>query len=283
MISAQFTSGSPQWENNELNYSIVEEIKALIPYSFAVPTLCDGPWEYWLKPVGFERISPGELSIGQLPGRLEARATCFFCPETALKVALYKKGNELLVVFGALNSFTTEIAEEEHCSMRWTVLKAGAYNLYGGRPLMFKRAHQLVKLIQDAAQFKDDQLVLVGQSFGGGLAAYAALKIANCRGICFNSLPLGNWVDQEVEDCKNLAYEKIKQITVKSDWLSDNCLMRNREMMDSYMPSLPGKMIFIPTAYPNNMFETHAYIVGSLLKFIGHETTSRPEDVIGKF
>ncbi|MBA2367911.1 MAG: hypothetical protein H0V82_02670 [Candidatus Protochlamydia sp.] len=271
--------------NNELNYSLIDEIKALIPYSFAVPTVADGSWEYWLKPVGFEPISPGELSIGQLPGQLEARTTCFFCPETALKVALFKKGNELMIVFGALDSFTNEVPEKDHNSKWWSVIKAGAYNLLWGRPLAFERAHQLVQLLQNATQFKDNQMVLVGQSFGGGLAAYTALKIANCRGICFNSLPLGSWVNQEIEDCKNLGYAKITQVTVKLDWLPDNYLMRNREIFESYvsMPWLPGRTLSIPTAYPGNIFETHAYIVGSLLKFTGHEITSSPREVMGNF
>ncbi|MBA2367910.1 MAG: hypothetical protein H0V82_02665 [Candidatus Protochlamydia sp.] len=257
-----------------------ENISRLLPYSFTAPVISGESYEYWMKPVGYEEINPNALSLGELPGQLEARENCFFCPETALKIAVYKKGNELVIVFGALNAFKTEIPQEQHSYKTWTLLKAGSYNLFWGPPLIFKRAHQLVQLIQNAPQFKDDQLVMVGQSFGGGLAAYTALKISNCRGICFNALPLGAWIYEEVEECKTLAYSKIIQVTVNTDWLSDNFFMRYRNFLDGYMPSLPGKRIFVPTAYPNNSIETHDYICGSFLNYLGYEVSAQPEDVL---
>ena len=109
---------------------------------------------------------------------------------------------------------------------------AGGYNLACDRPLVFERAISLVQLVQNHQAYQNLDLVLTGQSFGGGLASSTALKIDGCRAICFNSLPLGPWAQLEISP---LTEHKITQVTVVGDWLSDNPFLR-------WMPAvLPGK------------------------------------------
>lgn len=257
-------------------------VKEILPYSFAVPTPSNNSWEYWLKPAGYERISPFELHLEKLPGQVEAREECFFCPETALKVGLFRKGNELIVLFGALNSFKSEVAEDQVNSRLWSLIKAGSYNLFLGRPLIFERAHELVTLLRKDPRFKDNELVFIGQSYGGGLAAYNALKVEKCRGYCFNALPIGAWVRAEVgEENYKQARERITQVSINSDWLSDNILMRSRQCFESYLPDLPGIQVIVPSAYENPN-ETHGHVVGSLLKYAGFDVGSSPKDVMEK-
>lgn len=260
------------------------EAKSVLHYAFATPAICTNQWETWLKPSGFKHLSPTSLSMTNLPRQIEKREFCFFDPETALKVALFEKGNDLLVVFGALNSSSTEVDDAQKSAYMRKLLCAGGYNLVWGRPLVFQRACELVTALKEMPRFKHLNMVLTGHSFGGGIASYAALKL-NCRAICFNSLPLGSWVKHDIgtEGIK-LADRMIRQITIAGDWLSDNFLIKYRHLVSAVftLPSLPGRRVFVPTAYPTNRFETHSYIVGSLLVHTGFDKCDQPASIVPK-
>lgn len=253
-----------------------EEIKKLLPYAFSALAISDNNPSEWLEyPNGYLHIKPNSLALAKLPGKLEARESCFYDPETALKIAIYQSGSELLIAFGALNSSKTEV----EASLLWTkkrvLLYAGAFNLLWGKPTVFRQAVEFVSLLKDMACFKHLEVVITGQSFGGGLASYTALKIA-CRAICFNALPLGGWIHTDVEsDLKELADKNITQVTIEGDWLSDNTVVRC-QCFPFHQVNLVGKRVFVPSAYPGNRMETHDYIVGSLLEEIGIDGSTRP-------
>lgn len=258
-----------------------EEAKRVLPYAFSAPAIHMNTWSTWLEPSGYRHISPASLTLPVLPGQIEAREACFFDPQTALKVALFQKGNELMLVFGALNSSYTEVDPASRNAYMRKLLGAGGYNLVWGRPLVFQRALELVDMLKNLPHFQNLELRLAGQSFGGGIASYVALKL-DCPAICFNSLPIGSWVSRDVGPAGiQLADRNIKQVSVEGDWLSDNFLMRYRDWVSAMisLPSLPGKRVFVPTAYAS-LNETHAYVVGSLLVYTGFDRCAQPAGIV---
>lgn len=178
-------------------------------------------------------------------------------------MALFRKDRQILVAFGATNSSETEVSPSEKTSYRNYVLWEAVKNIFWKKPLLFQRAYDLVGALREVL---DGEMVLTGQSLGGGLASYVGLKL-DLKTICFNALPLGSWVHQEVPQLD--SERRITQVTLDTDFLSDNRFLW-----------LPGRRLFVPTAYPGNTIETHGYIVGSLLDFLGFSRCAKPAEVV---
>lgn len=259
-----------------------EEAQEVLHYAFAAPAVHNNEWNTWLAPSGYTHISPIDLPRWVLVDQMEARAFCFFDPETGLKAALFQKENQLLITFAALNGFESEVPQDQRKTYLYRVIQAGAYNLLWDKPRAFERALSLVENIKNLNQFSNFHIVLTGASFGGGVASYVSLK-TNLHAFCFNSLPLGSWVQTDAgPQAMELSKRKITQITVETDWLSDNFLMRAFAVLSHHfpLPLVPGKRVFLPTAYQSNLFETHSYVVGSLLVFKGFNRSDLPEFII---
>lgn len=260
-----------------------EEIQNSMPYAFGAPTICTNMWKDWIEHFGYKHIEPLCIENLSNQNKIEAREFCFFDIETGLKVALFEKDQQLLILFGALNSSKTEVNKDQSQSHYIKkVVIAASYNLIWGKPLLFQRAFELVSQLKEHSRFINMQFVLTGQSLGGGIATYVGLKL-QLETICFNSLPLGTWVKREIDQATlNLAHRNIKQIIIESDWLSDNLLLKKMSSVFSYVVSLPhlyGEKKYVPTAFPNDVIESHAHIISSLTKFINIAEGLQPSQI----
>lgn len=254
-----------------------EETRDILDYAFAALTINDNDWRTWLAPLGYDHVAPARFAA-VMPEGVQARDFCIFCPETGLKLALFIKGEQIMITFGALNATASEVpVGERRTYLRGTIWSAIS-NLASRKPIIFDRAVDLIRRLQAHDFCAGREIILTGQSFGGGVSSYVAL-VTDLKAYCFNSLPLGAWVEAEVgAERRELAARKITQLTVLGDWLSDTTVPAVVGLFSRI--HVPGRRVYMASAYPRSAIDTHTLLVGSMLCSLGFEDSARPSDIL---
>ncbi len=194
-----------------------------------------------------------------------------------LKVTLLEsEDNELLVTFGAhdsFNEFLPEAKKRAGIGQRVAIVA----NYAGLVPELYQKSLELVQKLKT-----DKKIVLVGQSLGGSIAQYVALK-SDHSAVCINSVPLGAGLQWDIGDKEG---DNVKHITVESDYVTDNKYIEPLDRIASHIlgvrtPKNYGSRLTVPTAYSKGS-ETHCFAIGSIMKYLGHNERTKPSDVIQK-
>lgn len=253
--------------------------------------------EVWIDEMrhhGYELLDPQTLGI-ELEGSETWTQTCLYDPKAALKaiVAHDRAQNEWVLVFGAQNCLEAPIplracgesaspraAEQEPDEpvAREVVvpngkflgrfqIAMGLFNLLGGRSPCYMQAASLAARLQRAAEAHGVALRCVGQSLGGSLATYAALR-AQVPATVFNPIALGAGLQAELgEQCLKQGAERIDVFTAASDWASDphwvmRSLTEGMNVLGVRTAAVVGRQWVVPSAY-DSAGASHDFIVGT--------------------
>jgi len=259
------------------------ELKEYLPYACAT-AFVHGSDPSWIEPFGYQVVSPKDLPLFDDNG-VEAHENCYFDPQSGLKAAIAKKGDTLLVAFGALKSNYSELTDDALANKKLYNKNLGntIKNWVGAVPSIYHQADNLFKKLQKTEQFKGKKVVLVGQCYGGSIASFLALK-RNIKAYCFNTLPFGAGLQKEVGQSALLeADQYVTHITARGDWLSDpRSILRVLDRVASGVgiktPGNFGRRYVIPSAYPSRA-QTHHYAVGSVMTHLGYDKRTKPSDL----
>lgn len=258
-----------------------EEVKSMLLYASSIACGHSIKPE-WIEPFGFQIISPKTLGI-QFPN-IEAREHCFFDPKTSLKVVIIEKDNEVVISFGALRCGDSEVSEEIDRTRMFRIgLRSAVYNWVGGIPEIYMEAEMLLKEILNHSRFKGKKIVLAGQCFGGSLAGFIALK-NKIPAYCFNTLPFGAGLQQEIGD-ENLACadQYLTHLKIENDFLNNRHMYRIGDRILTGLgirtPGCFGRKFFIPSAYQKGK-EIHEFYIGSMMQYLGFDKRSKSKDVV---
>jgi hypothetical protein len=234
----------------------------------------------WIEPFGYKVISPKELGIKD--ERLQPKNTCFFDPDSGLKIALAEKEGEVLISFGAIDSGRIEVPEKEIKNLNRRLHIAAGANLWGFQPGIFAQAEEFIKKLKEMPQFKDKKILLVGQCLGGALAQYVALK-QQLKSYCFNTLPIGAGLQWDIPAATlQKAEEYVTHVGVKGDFAIDGSIPNVFDFIFRKIGIKTsgnfGKKYFIPSAYQDRKL-THERVIGSLMKYLGFHENAKPQDI----
>lgn len=167
-----------------------EEVKPFVKYVAAAQVMHANKLE-WITPFGYEPIPTNELIMNLiLPNDLKPHNNYFFDPNTGLKIALFRKENQVIIAFGTLGCPFSEMdhvkANLLHSKMKKMVLR----QLLGRNSEIYEEAKAFVSQIKELSGFKGKEIMVVGSCFGGSLATYTALH-EGLHAHVFNTLPLG--------------------------------------------------------------------------------------------
>jgi hypothetical protein len=241
----------------------------------------------WIDRFGFKLYQPTNNNHSNLPGSVQVMDRCYFDPRSGLKAVILYDDNEVILCFGSNRAGENEMStKKERDKMEKTIITDATKNLLGAKVQIYAQADALFQVIKQ--QFKDKKIVLTGQCFGGSLASYVALKNQVCC-IGFNTLPLGVGQQQDIgKDRLNLANKYCVHISAKGDYLSDFFVVKPIDRFLCFIgirtPGIFGVRYKIPSAY-KQIIQTHIYIMGSIMHYLGYPKTSRPailknEDVV---
>ncbi|MCX6990573.1 MAG: hypothetical protein NTX49_05880 [Chlamydiae bacterium] len=244
----------------------------------------------WITPFGYSPVAPSSLNMQS--NQLSALDYCFLDPNSGLKIALVEKENEIVIIFGALASYTTELENqpEQLKKVQRKLQLTVASNLLGGTPSIYTEAHSFVKDLLVKPHLKGKKITLYGASFGGSIASYVALKL-HLQGICINSLQLGAGLQQNIGDKElQLADQYLTHISVKDDYLTDPPVIGYLDRAVSFLgvrtPGNFGKKYIISTSYRSSL-KIHSYMLGSFMHNLGfHYRTlpvNLPESILKRF
>ena len=262
-----------------------EEVKPFLKYGCMAAAVHSNK-SSWMAPFGYTMISPEkiEAEMDGTPKNLKTNTSCFYNPVTGLKVGLYEKGNNILVGFGALDSSSTEEPDDERKEeMKNLFLKTGTLNLLGGRPEIFEQANRFVTKLRALPAFKGKNIEICGQSIGGSIASYVALK-QKLKAVCMNTLPLGAGLQCSIES-EDLAEadEYITHVIVKGDIAAD--LPKIVGVVDSIAsfiglktPGNFGQKMYVPSAY-GHFLDAHNYFLGSLMVHAGFDKRTKSQEI----
>lgn len=235
----------------------------------------------WVQPFGYKLISP--KSLGVEDSNLQIRESCFFDPESGLKVVVAEKGNDIVVSFGAMDSSKSEILDSQKSRQisrdQWL---QGATNLLGRQVPLAIQAEIFFKKLIESSQFKDKNIKITGQCLGGCLAQFVSLK-HHTKSYCYNSLQLGAGLQLLVDaDTLQNADEYVTHVSAKGDYLTDGYAMPFFDKVLSSVgvrtPGNFGKRFFIPSAYKDSM-KTHNFMLGSAMKYLGFPEKTHPKNI----
>ncbi len=171
----------------------------------------------WMVPFGYSAIDANMFNTS-----LEKDGAVLFDRETGLKVMAYEKGDEVMIVFGALNSHEAHFDSSERGksrSLRLKVIANCTFSIMGSCPDLYKKADKVVRKMLESDHLKNKKIILTGSSLGGSLTSYVSLK-QQLPAIALNPFPLGPGLQ------KKIGHEKLQNAdslltTVRSD--SDCC------------------------------------------------------------
>lgn len=262
-----------------------EEVKPYVKYASANSALQTGLLSY-IEDFGYKICHPKDVidKLVDLPKELKAHQKCFFDSSTGLKIAIYKKENELLFSFGTLagaDSETTDITER--IRIRNTLWNSGFASASGIKSSLFMDADAVFSKIKNLPDFKDKKIVVTGQCLGGTIASFLSLK-HQCQGITFNTMPMGVGLQEEIGNDKLMdADNHLTHIIARSDYFAD--LPRIVGVADAILnfiglntPGNFGKKYLVPTAY-DKAWDTHRFIVGSMMAHMGFHFRTLPGEV----
>jgi hypothetical protein len=223
----------------------------------------------WLEPFGYRLISTPDFGIG-----LENQNSILFDPDTGLKMGIYEKDNELLIAFGAFGSHKTQFnlddpdQKEKSNALHTSLITKSLFSFLGFHPALFKKANKFVEALKKSELFKNKKITLTGQSLGGTIASYVALK-QQIQGVALNAGPLGAGLQEKIGD-ENLqkADSFLTHIVAKGDCLANSSLFFG--IVDVALSALGirtpgnfGKKMHVPTIY-EELIDIHYHILGAL-------------------
>lgn len=249
-----------------------EETKPYLQYAALVACIHNGEDSDWIHPLGIQRINPLNLNVS-LPGSLVAHKNYFFDEQSGLKMALFQKGEDTLVVFGALNAGEFHESGDVRTVVSHNLLTSAVGNLLGSVSALYEQADSAIKILKTHCA-STTTLILTGQCLGGSLASYVGLK-QQIKTVSFNTLPLGAGLQQALgEERLKDAEEYITHISATTDRVSHLPVIVGLfdaavNFLGINTPGNFGKKYLIPTAYKAYSRDTHWYFTGSLMKHLG--------------
>ncbi len=251
-------------------------------------------WIDELRLHDYDLLDPQTLGI-ELEGTETWTHTCLYDPHTAFKAIVVhdRVQNEWVLVFGAQDCFKEPIpmtapggnissrrqnvepiasdaqavAVPRAQSLGRLQIAMAIFNLLGGRGPLYNQAASLTARLQRVASERGVTVRCVGQSLGGSLATYAALR-AQVPATVFNPLALGVGLQADLgEPCLQKGTEHIDVFTATSDWASDpHWLMRGLteglNLLGVRTAAVVGRQWLVPSAY-DGASASHDYIVGT--------------------
>lgn len=240
----------------------------------------------WMIPWGYTPISPDRnLEIKQT--EIQQGEICLFDPQTGLKIVLAEKDNQVLIAFGAVGSYKSELKDERKCMRTMVNQYAGGFgNLIGLQPSLFEKADRLLKEIRKSPYLQGKEMILVGQCLGGAIAQYLSMK-HQIPSYCYNSLPIGPGLQQRLgADILKEAPKYVTHVYVETDPLNDSLLVslldQSLSRLGMRTPGNFGKCYFIPSAYAKTS-EAHSYAAGSFMQYVGYSKNSKPSELQADF
>lgn len=259
---------------NNFSFLPKNDIKKLLPYVAASCTSV-GNDESWITPFKLSLISPASKQFPISSETLKAHDKCFFDPSSGLKISLVQGEKELIIAFGPMGSGDTEVAASKQKEISRLQLTTGILNLLGSNCHIYEQASKLVEELIKLNEFKDKNIVIVGQSLGGSLAQYVGLK-TQLPTYCFNPVPLGRSQIKKLRGDQKTQDDKITVISVGGDYatlIAEHTVSKIAKwVIDA--PTLYGKKCTIPSAY-GNANDTHTYFMGSVMKYLGYDIRTK--------
>lgn len=275
-------SSGPQLSKQETKEVLRYAAYGLVPFRY--------DQEKWAFPFGGKIIPPVDLhvDVSKLPGHVQATEHAFFDKTNLFKAVVLEDAHELVVTFGALHSHWPEFANPKEAKAKaYKPLPSILSNYVGCSPKQYKQADALVAQLKKLAQAKGKRLVLTGQSLGGSLASYAALK-HEVKAIAFNAVQFGAGLQHQIGDAKLAQADKyLTQISVDNDLLNNlpgsTAVDHLFSRLGVRTPGTFGKRYRIPTAF-KKMREAHDFPIQCMMKYIGYEQHTKanqlkPEDI----
>jgi hypothetical protein len=243
--------------------------RSLLPYVAATCTAQTNDTS-WIEPLGLKLISPKEISLSTPQTRLKANGKCFFDKTSGLKVSVIESANEVILAFGAMGSYKSEVDQAEGKMLQVCQVVLIALNLFGFNIDFYEDAARFVAHFVKCEAFRAKKIVLVGQSLGGSIAQYASLK-NRLPAYCFNPVPLGAAQIEKLAKGK-IDHRLVKVISTQGDFvpaIADNAVSRFFRKFFN-VPTLFGKKYAIPSAFAN-VIDNHKYFTHSFTKYIGYD------------
>ncbi len=243
--------------------------KKLVPYS-AASCASFANDASWIEALKLNLISPYKKCFAISSSSLKAHDKCFFNQHSGLKISIIEGEKELILVFGAVGSGSTEVAFAHREETYKKKFNAVAFSLLGMPTDIFEEAAQFVEEFSQLKEFQNKKIVLVGQSLGGGIAQYVGLK-HQLTAYCFNSIPLAGAQLKKLARVQKLEVKNLCLVSVKGDYTLVSEHWVNKLAQKVFRtPQLIGDKFFIPSAY-SNLNETHNYFMGSLMQYLGYD------------
>lgn len=261
-----------------------DEARDYLKYSAAAVSSFenDGKWLRGLN-LTIHSFDQDKLDLSVVSKDLQIKSNSIVNVKNGLKIVLIENDNEIICTFGAKHSLAHEVEEGEERERVLSVQnKSILNNLIGLNPRIYDEALEVFEHLENLGVFKGKKVTLTGQCFGSSIASYVALQ-KDCEAVGFNSMPLGAGIQQKLGDKVKNADRLITHISAEGDYVSDfigfEILDRALSFIGIRTPGNFGKRFTIPSAY-SNFSETHAYIMGSLMKYLGYSVRATPLDVM---
>lgn len=272
-----FGSGYTRFGQKTLS---AEQLSTYLPYVFSNTAAINYKDKEWLAGSGAIRFDLSSLQLkGTLPGQLQAGKNNFFDEQSGLRISLFKKGTEVIVVFdarpvGNLGKYTNSRRN-----------RAIADNFMGLVPDLHKQAVDAIEVLLPSLAVHTNNITLCGQCLGGSIASYVGLK-KQLKAICLNSLPLGVGLQQDVNDSLTEADRYVTHISTETDRVSHlHWIIGALDAMVNFLgirtPGNFGKKYVIPTAYAPYSSDTHEFFAGSVMYFLYQDKRAKPCDILG--
>lgn len=231
--------------------------------------------ELWIREFGLSLLSPNQQSISSSSPTLKAHDKCFFDRNSGLKISLVEGKEEIIVAFGAMGSAKTEVPLDQADAATEIQKNAAQSNLLGYSCDIYEQAAKFVAELSKMERFHNKKIVLCGQSLGGSLAQYAALK-TQFTSYCFNPIPLGSAQIARLDKKQVVQNKTITVISVEGDYATALAEHRVTQLAGWIIatPKLYGNKMSIPSAY-SDLIETHSYFMGSFMKYLGYDIRTR--------
>ncbi len=180
-----------------------------------------------------------------------------------LKVCLIKEGNTMHVVFGAAGAVGKSARKPNVCQ--------GLLNIAGVQPHIYDRAERVYLQLVKQGLMSAKHVVFSGQSLGGSLAQYVALRQEK-QAVCLNSLGIGAEAQWKIGRPRlSKAKDLITHISVRKDPFS--APVRSIRILDTLINFLGirtvgnfGKSYNVAKPRQFGMDKTHRLILSSLIK-----------------
>ncbi len=259
-----------------------ERAKSFLPYLAAASYIHAGK-DHWIKGLLHEVAPPNPNDL-HLQG-IHSTAKFLFDESLGLKIGLLETDdNRVLITFGAHESFNELLTEDKEKKSALRSQRSAIVANYAGLvPEIFTKAYELVLDVVNHPSMKDKKIELVGQSFGGSLASYVALK-SGLDAVCINPMPLGGGLQTNI-GVKALEEnaQHVRNFTIETDYVTDNHYIEPLDRIATHVlglktPSNFGPRYTIPTAYKTRK-ETHSLGLGSLMKYLGYDIKTKPSEM----